>query len=166
MERSDREQLLRSLGEVFGDDQPRIDHAKRVLAYAEQILGDEPGDEQTVVAAAILHDIGIAEAERKHGSSAAKYQELEGPPIARGILESTGLSEDRVDHICRIIGSHHSARDIDSPEFRIIWDADWLVNIPAGRTERGEEELRKLVSTVFRTDAGRRIARETLLPSF
>ena len=36
-----------------------------------------------VLSAAYLHDIGIKEAERKYQSSAAPYQEQEGPAIAR-----------------------------------------------------------------------------------
>ena len=48
-----------------------------------------------VRAAAVLHDIGIREAERKHGSSAGKYQEVEGPPIARRILEKLSVDPER-----------------------------------------------------------------------
>ena len=111
-------------------DQKRIDHGLAVLDYAEQIQAAEGGEPLIVRAGAILHDIGIHEAERKYGSSGGKYQEIEGPPIARKILAKYDLGKDVVQHICRIIANHHSAKDIDTIEFRIVWDADWLVNIP------------------------------------
>jgi len=151
-----RDGLIDAMKDVFGDDGRRIRHALRVLGYAERILAAEPADPLVVKAAAVLHDIGIREAEAKHGSSGARFQELEGPPIARGILERRGVVAERIDHICRIIAEHHSARTIDTPEFRILWDADHLVNLfdeasgppPGGAT----------VERVFRTATGRTIA--------
>ena len=60
--------------------------------------------------------------------------------------------------MCRIIGSHHSAKEIDTPEFRIVWDADWLVNIPEEHSGAPPEELAPLVSQVFKTATGRALA--------
>jgi len=113
-----------------------------------------------VVAAALLHDIGIKEAERKHGSAAPKFQELEGPPIARRILEGLDLPEKDIQHVCQIVANHHSARDIDTPEFRMVWDADWLVNFPGERGDAPPEELPGLIEKTFRTPTGKRIALE------
>ena len=154
------ERLTTEMKAVFGTDQRRIDHALKVLKYAETIQEAEGGDPLTVRAAAILHDIGIVEAERKHGSSAGRFQELEGPPIARAILEKFELDADTIDHVCRIVGSHHSAKDIDSPEFRIVWDADWLVNLPEEQKEDDPEKLAQLIDRVFKTKKGRALAAE------
>ena len=154
--------LIAEMKGLFADDSRRIVHAMTVLEFAEKIHKLEGGDPLTVKAAAILHDIGIHEAERKHGSSSGRFQEIEGPPIARSIMEKLGLDEAAIDHVCRIVGSHHSARDIDTLEFRIIWDADWLVNILDEHAGKSRTELRDLVARVFRTREGRRLA-EVLL---
>jgi hypothetical protein len=100
---------------TFGNDHRRIDHALKVLGYAEQIGQEEPGDPLVITAAAILHDIGIQAAERTHGSSAGRFQEIEGPPIARAILTRLGVDPAATDHVCPIVASHHNARDIDTP---------------------------------------------------
>ncbi len=160
---SRREQLIAEMKAYFENDQRRIDHALKVLAYAEQILTIEPADPMTVKEAAILHDIGIPQAERKHGSSAGKYQEIEGPPIAREIMARLDLAEHVIDHVCRIVGSHHSAKDIDTPEFRIIWDADRLVNIPDEYPNAGRERLSELIEKVFKTAEGKQLAMTQLL---
>ena len=157
------ERLVLEMKATFASDRRRIDHALKVLQYAETILEAEDADALTVKAAAILHDIGIPQAERKHGSSAGRFQEIEGPPIARAILEKFGLDEKTIDHVCRIIGSHHSAKDIDTPEFRVIWDADWLVNIPGEHAQASPEELGRLIARVFKTNKGRMLA-EKLAP--
>ena len=157
------ERLTARMKETFGDDRRRIDHALKVLGHAETILEAEGGDPLTVRAAAILHDIGIHEAQRKHGSVAGRFQEIEGPAIARAILDELQLDQSTIDHVCRIVGSHHSAKDIDSIEFRIIWDADWLVNIPEEHTGASQEKLAKLIARILKTKRGRALADELFL---
>ncbi len=138
------QKLIAIMKSEFDGDQKRISHALRVLERAEALLHEEDGSPRVVVAAALLHDIGIREAERKHGSGAPKYQEQEGPPIARRILEELDFDADIVDHICRIVGSHHSGDDIDTPEFRILWDADLLVNLEEARSDGDDATGRRL----------------------
>jgi hypothetical protein len=158
-----RREIIEAMKTVFGPDARRIEHALKVLDFAEALLAREPGCREVVVAAAILHDIGIRQAELKHGSAAGGYQEIEGPPIAREILEKLEFEEAVIDHVCRIIANHHSARDIDTPEFRILWDADWLVNIPDEHPHAARPELERLIGRVFRTAAGRDMARSRYL---
>lgn len=155
--------LVVRMKEVFGSDQRRIDHALSVLDRAETIHEAEGGDPLIIRSAAILHDIGIHAAERKHGSPAGRFQEIEGPPIARAILEEFQLDDKTIDHICRIVGSHHSAKEIDTLEFRTIWDADWLVNIPDEQAGASREELAKLIGRIFKTKRGRGLAEELFL---
>lgn len=158
-----RDKLIDEMRKVFAGDQKRIDHALAVLDYAEHIQAVEGGDPLIVRAAAVLHDIGIHEAERKYSSSAGIYQEIEGPPIAREILAKYDLSEEAVEHICKIIANHHSAKDIDTLEFRVIWDADWLVNIPDECGKMTKDKLKGFIEKVFKTDTGRQLAKGTYL---
>ncbi len=159
-----RENLIDDMKRVFDSDNKRIAHALLVLHYAERIAAVESvNDPGVVIAAAILHDIGIPAAERKHDSSAGRYQEIEGPPVARDILMRYPLSHERREHICAIIANHHSAREIDTTEFRCVWDADWLVNIPEEYANADHLMIRQLIDRVFKTDTGRSIAIEDIL---
>ncbi|MHC4645519.1 MAG: HD domain-containing protein [Planctomycetota bacterium] len=155
-----REKLIGEMKAVFGTDERRVEHALAVLRYAEQIQVDEGGDPLVVKAAAILHDIGILEAERKHGSAAGKYQQIEGPPIAEEIMKRHGLNAQTTEHVCRIIANHHSATDIDTIEFRIVWDADWLVNLKTDFADAGKDKLEKIIQKTFKTGNGRQAAIE------
>jgi len=149
--------------DFFGDDRKRIDHALKVLDYAERLNSVEKADPLIVASAAILHDIGIHAAEQKHGSSAGNFQELEGPPIARNILRRNDLSESDIEHICAIIANHHSAKNIDTLEFRVIWDSDWLVNIPDEMDLSDRDALNRFIEKIFKTAAGKEIAKEVFL---
>jgi putative nucleotidyltransferase with HDIG domain len=158
-----RDKLIDEMRKVFAGDQKRINHALAVLNYAEQIQAVEGGDSLVVKAAAILHDIGILEAERKYGSSAGKYQEIEGPPIAEQILQRYDLDQEVVGHVCKIIANHHSAKDIDTREFRIVWDADWLANIPGDFAGASQDEMKDIVYKTFKTPKGRQMAEQLFL---
>ena len=155
-----REAVIEAMKNVFGDDRRRIDRAMAVLEAAEHLLGEIAADPVVVTAAAILHDIGIAAAERKHGSSAARYQELEGPPIARPILETLQVDPERIDHVCDIIANHHCAAGRDSPEFRLLWDADVVINLMPQSPPPPGDPLQKMLADNFRTDAGCALAAE------
>lgn len=160
------DRLVEAMKRTFGADQKRITHALTVLERAKEIMRGEKGaDPRVVLAAAVLHDIGIQEAERKHGSNAGRWQEVEGPPMAEPIMKELGLDEGTRDHVSRIIANHHSAKDIDTLEFRILWDADWLVNIPEEYPEHSPEKLTALIHKVFKTMSGRKLALERLLPA-
>ena len=148
---------------IFGDDRRRINHALAVLKYAERIYTVEGGDSNVVTAAAILHDIGIHEAEHKYGSAAGKYQEIEGPPIAKRILEEEEFPCKTIEHVCKIIANHHSAKDIDTLEFRIIWDADWLVNLPDECGKMSKDKLKEFIEKIFKTNKGKQLAKELYL---
>ena len=155
-----RDRLIYEMKKVFGEDQKRIDHALAVLCFAEKIQAQEGGDPLIVRASAILHDIGIHEAERKHDSTAGKYQEIEGPPIAKEILKRYNLDVEAIEHICKIIANHHTLNDFDSTEFRIILDADWLVNIPEDFPDASEEKIQKITEKHFKTQEGYTIAKQ------
>lgn len=155
-----KEELIREMKAVFGNDSKRVDHALKVLKHAEKINEFVKADKKIVTAAAILHDIGILEAERKHGSSAGIYQEMEGPAIAAGILLRFDFNTDELEHISRIIANHHSNKNIDTDEFKVIWDADWLVNIPDDYKDMEKDKLKNLSETIFKTVKGRQLAYE------
>jgi HD superfamily phosphodiesterase len=150
--------IIDEMRKYFGDDLRRTSHAIAVLRWAEKIMEKEGGSEFVIKAAAALHDIGIHEAERKYNSSAGIYQEIEGPPIARKILEAHGAPEDDIEHICKIIANHHSAKDIDTKEFRIIWDADWIVNFPDEFDISDKDHIQKLTENIFKTKTGQKTA--------
>ena len=154
-----RETVIAEMRSVFGPDTRRIHHALGVLEAAQRLLAQLGGDARVVLAAAILHDIGITTAERVHGSSAAKFQELEGPPIARAILEKLRLDGARIEHVCDIVANHHCAQGRDTVEFRILWDADMIINLMPEAPVQGAA-LEKLLGAHFRTLPGRALAAE------
>jgi HD superfamily phosphodiesterase len=158
-----RAALTREMEAYFGEDSRRIRHAHRVTDYAGELLRTEPADIAVVLAAAVLHDIGIHEAERKHGSAGGRFQEMEGPPIARRILEKLGQDGGLVDEVCEIIAHHHSPGKVKTVNFAVLYDADWLVNLADEYDVRDSARLRAIIDRVFLTPSGKALARREYL---
>lgn len=149
----------------FKNDFKRIGHASRVARYAEKIGKEERGNLAVILTAAYLHDIGIKESERKYQSTAARYQEEEGPPVARDILERLGAKTELVDEVCDIVGHHHHPRPEETTNFKCIYDADLLTNMEEAQKESptDPDKLAKRVNDLFMTASGKKLAAEVLL---
>jgi len=149
----------------FKQDFKRIGHASRVARYAEQIGREEQGNLAVILCAAYLHDIGIKEAERKYDSSAARYQEQEGPPIAREILIKLGAAEEMIEEVCHIIGHHHHPEKEEMVNFKSLFDADRIANLEETNKQNppDREQLDRILAKSFLTESGRKLALKTLL---
>jgi HD superfamily phosphodiesterase len=158
-----KQKLLQELEEYFGDDHKRINHAKNVLRFAETLLKQEKADWHIVIPASILHDVGIKKAEEQHGSTAGKYQEKEGPAIARGFLLKLGLKKEDIDEICDIIAHHHSPRQHETANFKVLYDADWLVNLKDEVKAKDKIKIETAIDNIFLTRAGKEMARTMYL---
>ncbi len=158
-----KEALMKAMETYFDGDTKRINHAHRVTAYAEQLLEQEEGDYSIVIGASVLHDIGIHQAEKKYGSTIGKYQEKEGPPIARRILTRLEFGQSQIDEICEIIAHHHSPGKINTRNFKILYDADWLVNLKDEYDIHDSNKLSNIIDRVFLTESGRSLAKDIYL---
>ncbi len=158
-----KEALMRAMEAYFKTDARRINHARRVTEYAEELLKREGGDYPIVIGAAVLHDIGIHQAEKKYGSTTGKYQEREGPPIARQLLTGLGFQSEQIKEICEIIAHHHSPGKITTRNFGILYDADWLVNLRDEYNIQDRDKLSNVIEKVFLTPSGKAMAGEIYL---
>jgi hypothetical protein len=149
----------------FKKDFRRIGHATKVARYADQIVREEKGDPAVVLSAAYLHDIGIHEADWKHQSAEAKYQEEEGPPIARDILTRLGAQPDLIEEVCDLIAHHHHPRPEETVNFKVVYDADLIVNLEENQSERKlpKEKLAAWIDKNSLTETGRKLAKSIFL---
>ena len=154
---------MRAMEDYFHGDTKRINHAHKVTEYAEELLKLEGGDYSIVIGASLLHDIGIHAAEKKYGSTGGKYQEKEGTPIARQILTGLGFEPNQIEEICQIIAHHHSPGKINTRNFKILYDADWLVNLRDEYDIQDKNKLSNIIDGIFLTPSGKALAGEVYL---
>jgi HD superfamily phosphohydrolase YqeK len=160
-----KDRIAIEMKRYFKRDFRRIGHATRVARHAERIGKNERGNLAVILAAAYLHDIGIPEAEKKYNSTAAKYQEQEGPPIARSIMESLGANDKLIEEVCDIIGHHHHPRTEETLNFKVVYDADLIANMEEKHKEIpiDNDRLTRIIEGSFLTESGREEAKKTFL---
>jgi HD superfamily phosphodiesterase len=152
------EKVIVKMIAYFGNDLRYTHHALKVHNFARTIAKLEglSGEEQlTLEIAAVLHDIGIPESRRKYDSSAARYQEKEGPPIARELLKDLAIDEKIVERVCYMIGHHHTYTKVDKTDFQILFEADFLVNMYEGRASK--ERILDRQQKIFKTESANAI---------
>ena len=147
--------VMRKMIIYFEQDIKRVNHAIKVYGFAKAISENEFVSEKyraVIELAAVLHDIGIKEAERKYNSSAGKYQEMEGPRIAEDLLADTGIERSVIERVCYLIGNHHSYSKIDGNDFQILVEADFIVNIEEDKMDK--EAAKSIKEKYFKTTTG------------
>ena len=90
---------------------------------------------------------------------------MEGPPVAREILERLGAEEGIIEEVCDIIGHHHTPRDEETLNYKVIYDADLIVNLEEKQKETpsSPEHLEKIIEKSLLTKTGQSMVRIILL---
>lgn len=114
-------------------------HAKITLHYALELLESEKGDEEVVIPAIILHDVGwnqLNEEEisvifdlgkNKERELEVRYKhQKEGVRIAREILRQINYPKELVEEILEIISQHDTRESFISKNEGLVRDADKL----------------------------------------
>ena len=136
----------------------RVNHFLKVHSFA-RIIGEAEGlnsSEQYILeVAAAMHDCGIRASLLKHGYYNGKMQEEEGPAVAEKMMLELGIEEAIRDRVCFLIGHHHTYTNIDGSDYRILVEADFLVNIY--EDELAADAIESVKEKYFITKKGREI---------
>ena len=147
--------LLAAAIEYDRGDAMRIQHLVKVHDLAAAIGALEGLDTHAqfiLETAAILHDIGIHQAEVVHHNGHGKYQEIEGPIVAEKILRDLGgYTEDEIARVKFLIGHHHTYDGVDGADWQILLEADFLVN---AYEESAAAAVPGMKKRLFRTKTG------------
>ena len=158
-------------------------HVDISLQFARELLKAEGGDEDIVIPAIILHDVGWkkvpeslhlkAFGPRATSPELNRMHEEQSVQIAGVILSEVQYDQDKISEILNIIDGHDSRRKAISLNDQIVKDADKLFRysrkgfeIDNKRFEetvaKGLSRLRKYVDRWFYTQTAYRIAKDEL----
>ncbi|MEW6375984.1 MAG: HD domain-containing protein [Thermodesulfobacteriota bacterium] len=111
-------------------------HTKIALQFALRLLKQEGGDEEVVIPAILLHDVGwktipenlhlTAFGPYPSNPTLARVHEVKGSKIAMAILKGLHYPPEKVEEICQIIRGHDTRKKPISQNDRIVKDADKL----------------------------------------
>ena len=134
----------------------RVQHFLKVYQYAQIIADAENlrGEEREILdVTTLMHDIAIGPCEKTYGHCTGKLQEQEGPAYAKAMLAETGCaSATMVERVCWLIAHHHTYGDFEGLDYRILIEADYLVNAHENHAPR--EAVLNMRKKIFRTTMG------------
>ena len=139
----------------------RVNHFLKVHSFA-RIIGEAEGlnttEQYILEVAAAMHDCGIRASLLKHGYYNGKMQEEEGPAVAEKMMLELGIDETIRGRVSFLIGHHHTYTNIDGIDYRILVEADFLVNI----LEDGlaKEAALQAYQNIFKTESVKNICQE------
>jgi len=131
-------QKIWKLASPYQDKRDDKNHAKIVTDYAIKLCELENADENIVVPAAILHDIGWSQLSKKEKFSIFKNiskeeergirikHEKEGVNLAKKILKKVNYEPNLIKKILEIIDGHDTRKEFLNKEDGIVRDADKL----------------------------------------
>lgn len=156
--------LILKMIQYYHGDPKRIQHFIKVYEYARLIGQEENLDDTTqftLETAAIVHDIGIKPAEEKYGSCSGSLQEKEGPAAAKEMLSHLDFPPQIIERVCYLVGHHHTYSHVDGLDYRILIEADFLVNLFEDNLPK--ENIQTALERVFETKTGRCICQTMFL---
>ena len=136
----------------------RVNHFLKVHSFA-RVIGEAEGlnttEQYILEVAAAMHDCGIRASLLKHGYYNGKMQEEEGPAVAEKMMLELGIDDSIRDRVSFLIGHHHTYTNIDGIDYRILVEADFLVNIY--EDELSADAIESVKEKYFITKKGREI---------
>ena len=149
------EEIMKKMMDYAGGNHQDINHFMKVHSFARTIGLLEGLDEQTqyiLEACAIVHDIACPLCREKYGSAAGRLQEAESEPLLRDFFRGTDLPENQLERIIFIVTHHHTYSGVDGVDYRILLEADFLVN--ADESDSYRKDIEPFRKNVFRTKSG------------
>ena len=135
-----------------------IAHFLKVYTYARMIgeMENLPENEQkTLEVAAVIHDIACPVCRIKYGNTNGSNQEKESPRLVEDFLKDTDLDEQMKERINYLVSHHHTYTNVDGMDYRILLEADFLVN--ADESQMSQNAIETAREKVFETETGRRL---------
>ncbi|MGO5543621.1 HD domain-containing protein [Blautia sp. HCP3S3_H10_1] len=135
-----------------------IAHFLKVYTYARMIgeMENLPENEQkTLEVAAVIHDIACPVCRIKYGNTNGSNQEKESPRLVEDFLKDTDLDEQMKERINYLVSHHHTYTNVDGMDYRILLEADFLVNTDESQMSQNAIETAR--EKVFETETGRRL---------
>ena len=74
-------------------------------------------------------------------------------------------NEKLIEAVCDIVGHHHHPREDDTINFKVLYDADLIVNLEEKQKEKpmDQDRLADIIEKSFLTESGRKKAKEILV---
>jgi len=80
-------------------------------------------------------------------------------------LKKLGATEELINEVCDIVGHHHHPQAEETINFKILYDADLIVNLEEKHKESpvAQKKIAGIIEKSFLTKCGKELAKKILL---
>lgn len=143
---------------LSGGNMEDINHFLKVWAFTRTIALSEKVDENTLFTlelTAVVHDIACPICRIKYGNTDGTHQEEESPALIKEFFSDIPVPSSVVERISYLVSRHHTYSGVEGIDWRILLEADYLVNAYEHKDSPGSIESMR--ERVFRTETGKRL---------
>ena len=119
-----------------------IAHFLKVYTYAEWLAEDgkfKPKESRKFWNRSVIHDIACPVCRVKYGNTNGSNQEKESPELVENFLKDVEIDDEMKERINYLVSHHHTYTNVDGLDYRILLEADFLVN--ADESEMSENAV-------------------------
>ena len=91
----------------------------------------------------------------KYGNTNGSNQEKESPELVKNFLKDVEIDDEMKERINYLVSHHHTYTNVDGMDYRILLEADFLVN--ADESEMSEDAVETARERVFETNTGKNL---------
>ena len=135
-----------------------IAHFLEVYTYARMIGGDGKFNRKKAGNSgnrSVIHDIACPVCRVKYGNTNGSNQEKESPELVENFLKDVEIDDEMKERINYLVSHHHTYTNVDGLDYRILLEADFLVN--ADESEMSENAVETARERVFETNTGKKL---------
>lgn len=147
--------LIRDMIAFYKGSAHDVNHFLKVYAYARTIgrlTGLDAQTQRTLEIAAIVHDIACPLCREKYGRADGALQERESEGLLRPFLTPYELPQALLERVIFLVCHHHTVTGVDGLDWRILLEADFLVNAEECGMSAAQRETAR--QRFFATKAG------------
>ena len=105
-----------------------------------------------------MHDIACPLCRQKYGNTNGVYQEKEGGPLCEEFFRDVDIPKSMKARIVYLVSHHHTYTNVDGRDYRILLEADFLVN--ADESNMSKEAIEEGKKNIYRTKTGTKLLEE------
>ena len=149
---------IQKMIEFYKGNRHDVNHFLKVWAMAKtigELEGLDRHTQEVLELAAVIHDIACPVCRVKYGNTNGSNQEKESPELVENFLKDVEIDDEMKERINYLVSHHHTYTNVDGLDYRILLEADFLVN--ADESEMSENAVETARERVFETNTGKKL---------
>lgn len=169
--------LIEELKNHFGTDKLNLEQNLKVTECAAELIKlfktkypNENLSEQVIIYSAILHDLGLKQDKTNSENNSIILKKLKSSASAKDLISSLNIESLNIDfqtmeEIAQIVIHHHKAGKVSSNNFKILYDAEWIIKLEDNYqlNKLSEKEKDTLIEEKLISDLAKNLARKRFL---